>query len=159
MGGRGLRDPAGTRETGGNQGGGNDDHSGMDTRAPWLPTRWPTLVALALAVAMVAGSCGGDDGSAADTPEGRGEQVSEDNGCAACHGIGGVGGVGPAWTGLFGSERRLESGDVVVADGPYLRRSIDDPSAEIVEGYTIEMPENDLSASEIDDIVAYIESL
>lgn len=95
----------------------------------------------------------------ADTPEGRGEQLAEDNGCVSCHEVGGVGGVGPPWAGLYGSERTLESGEVIVADGPYLRRSIADPSAQAVEGYTIEMPENGLSASEIDDVVAYIESL
>lgn len=129
----------------------------MRFSAPRLRVRW---LALGLAVTMVAGACGGgSDDSAADTPEARGEQLAEDNGCVSCHGPDGGGGVGPPWAGLYGSERTLESGEVVVADGPYLRRSIADPRAEAVEGYTIEMPEIGLSASEIDDVVAYIESL
>lgn len=131
----------------------------MSRRASRIRPRWPALAALALAGSLLVGACGGDDDSAADTPEGRGEQLADDRGCVACHGVGGVGGVGPGWIGLFGSERNLESGDVVVADGPYLERSIAEPAAEIVQGYTVEMPENDLSASEIDDVVAYIESL
>ncbi len=112
----------------------------MRPPASGFPTRWSALAVLALAGSMVAGACGGGDDRAADTPEARGEQLVEDNGCIACHGAGGVGGVGPGWIGLFGSERNLESGEVVVADGPYLERSIADPAAEIVQGYTIEMP-------------------
>jgi cytochrome c oxidase subunit 2 len=107
---------------------------------------------------VLAGACGGGDADA-DTPEARGEQLAEDNGCVSCHGPDGGGGVGPPWAGLYGSERNLESGDVVVADGPYLERSITDPGAELVQGYTIEMPENALSTSEVNDVVAYIESL
>lgn len=131
----------------------------MNPGASRFPARWSILAALALGGAILAGACGGGDESAADTPEGRGEQLAEDSGCVACHGVDGVGGVGPKWTGLLGSERTLESGAVVVADGPYLARSIADPAAEVVEGYTVVMPENGLSASEIDDVVAYIESL
>ena len=128
----------------------------MNLRAPRLRTRW---LAAALAGTVLVGACGGGDDADADTPEARGEQLAEDNACVSCHGVGGVGGVGPKWTGLFGSEQRLESGEVVVADGPYLERSIAEPGSQVVEGYTIEMPENQLSASEIDDVVAYIESL
>jgi cytochrome c oxidase subunit 2 len=132
----------------------------MNRRASRFRSRWSVLPAVALAGTVLVGGCGGGEGGGdADTTEARGEQLAEDAGCVACHGVGGVGGVGPKWTGLFGSERRLESGEVVVADGPYLERSIAEPSSQLVEGYTIEMPENQLSASEIDDVVAYIESL
>ena len=132
----------------------------MQQRAASVRSHRPVGAALALVLAgtTLAGACGGDD-TAADTQEGRGEQVADDKGCVACHGVAGVGGVGPKWTGLFGSQRNLESGETVVADGPYLERSIADPAAQVVQGYTVEMPENDLTASEIDDVVAYIESL
>jgi len=134
-----------------------DDLFRMCMRASRFRFRW---VALAVAGLMVAGACGGDDdGTTGDTPEARGEQLVEDNGCVSCHGVKGVGGVGPAWVGLYGSERNLESGDTVVADGPYLARSITEPGAEVVQGYTVVMPENGLSTSEVDDVVAYIESL
>ena len=122
------------------------------------PSRFRWL-ALVLAGLLLTGACGGDDDTAADTPEGRGEQLADDNGCVSCHGVGGVGGVGPTWIGLYGSERNLESGTTVVADGPYLERSIMEPGAQRVQGYTIDMPENGLSASEVADLVAYIESL
>ena len=128
----------------------------MCRRASTLRSRW---LAPVLAGLLLVSACGGDGDSSADTPEGRGEQLVDDNGCVSCHGVGGVGGVGPAWTGLYGSQRNLESGKTVVADGPYLERSITDPGAERVQGYTVDMPENDLSASEVSDVVAYIESL
>lgn len=81
------------------------------------------------------------------------------SGCAACHGRDGEGGVGPAWVGLAGSERTLDDGRTLVADVDYLRRSITDPGADVVAGYTIRMPVAALSETEVDDLVTYIQVL
>lgn len=67
--------------------------------------------------------------------------------------------MGPAWVGLAGSVRQLESGAEVIADRDYLRRSIVDPNADIVTGYTVRMPVVKLSDDEIDALIAYIEAL
>jgi cytochrome c oxidase subunit 2 len=53
----------------------------------------------------------------------------------------------------------LDDGTTVVADAAYLRRSVVDPQAQLVEGYTVFMPTVDLNADEVDAIVAYIEEL
>lgn len=53
----------------------------------------------------------------------------------------------------------LEDGSVVVADESYLDRSIQQPGAQIVAGYTTKMPENSLSEQQIDAVVAYISEL
>ena len=65
-------------------------------------------------------------------------------------------GAGPSWVGLAGSTVELDDGSTPVADEAYLRRSISEPQAQRVAGYTIAMPENGLSEDEVDAIVAYI---
>ena len=107
----------------------------------------------------------GDDGRGAtpgpalpaDAEAGR--ALARDKGCAACHGGDGQGGIGPAWVGLAGSTVTLDDGSTVVADDAYLTRAIAEPNADIVAGYTIQMPENSLNDAEVAQIVAYIRSL
>jgi cytochrome c oxidase subunit 2 len=53
----------------------------------------------------------------------------------------------------------LSDGTSVVADRAYLTESIADPSAKKVAGYSIVMPSNSLSDTEIGRIVDYIEAL
>ncbi len=114
--------------------------------------------AVAVAFAIVFGACGGDDGGLSEQAA-RGKQTSISNGCASCHGVQGQGGVGPSWVDLAGSERELEDGTTVIADDEYLIRSILEPDAEVVAGYTIAMPANGLSEEQADNIVAYIKEL
>jgi mono/diheme cytochrome c family protein len=132
------------------------DRSGMP--------REPRPVRLALgvlgSVALLAfAACGSDSGPELSEAGARGRKVSNSNGCASCHGTDGQGGVGPEWVGLAGSDVTLEGGSVVVADDDYLRQAIVDPSAQIVAGYTLKMPENDLSDDEVTDVIAYIHDL
>ena len=91
--------------------------------------------------------------------ERRGRDLAVARGCESCHGNGGSGGVGPAWTGRAGTEVTLVDGTVVVADDDYLRRAIAQPQLEVVAGYTLRMPPNDLTADEIELIVAYLKGL
>jgi cytochrome c oxidase subunit 2 len=123
--------------------------------------------AITIVTASAAVSCGddgGETGSGTAPPAGgaavvNGEQLSRSSGCAGCHGSDFGGGAGPGWVGLAGSERTLVDGTVVIADTAYLTRAIADPSAEVVAGYTLRMPANNLSDAEIADIVAFIETL
>lgn len=89
----------------------------------------------------------------------KGEQLARSNGCAGCHGQNFGGGAGPSLVGLAGAEVLLADGTTVVADTAYLVRSIANPGAELVADYNLRMPANSLSDAEIDDIVAYIETL
>jgi cytochrome c oxidase subunit II len=110
--------------------------------------------AAAVALTVVSG-CGDDD----DVPAGlsaearRGVELADDNGCSACHRSGAV---GPRWESLYGSMVELDDGSTVVADEEYLTRAITDPGADIVAGFDVEMPDNDLSDEEVASIVAYI---
>ena len=92
-----------------------------------------------------------------------GKKTSRRKGCAACHSFNGKRKPGPTWKGLYGSDRRLTTGQVVVADEEYLRRSILKPRAEIVKGWPrSSMPKNlrrKLSDKQIEAIIALIKSL
>lgn len=105
------------------------------------------------------------------TPEERGEVWYTQFGCNSCHSLDGSVVVGPSWQGLYGSERQLQSGETVVADEEYLRMSILEPHAQIVEGFTAAMPqtfaeqfaaEEERYGGEVDivaDLIAYIQTL
>lgn len=116
-------------------------------------------VVCTVAIAIGASACGGGDDGGLSEQAARGKQTSISNGCASCHGTDGQGGVGPAWTGLAGSEVELEDGTTVVADNDYLLRSILEPMAEIVPGYSVNMPQNSLTEEQAQDIIAFIEEL
>jgi cytochrome c oxidase subunit 2 len=119
------------------------------------------LVPALAVIAVVVGACGGDEpsGEGLSPAAGRGQQLARSQGCASCHGAAGQGGVGPAWTGTLGSTVTLTDGSQVVVDEAYLTRAITDPSAQVVEGFSVAMPENRLSDEQVADLVAYIVSL
>ncbi len=61
------------------------------------------------------------------------------NGCTGCHSIDGAKGVAPTFKGLFGSKRSVLANGAendVTADELYIRRSILDPPAEVVKGFS-----------------------
>lgn len=116
-----------------------------------------TLTAL---LAVGAASCGSDDGTAGlSEAAARGKRTSNGNGCASCHGANGQGGVGPKFTGLAGTIVELDDGSEVLADDAYLTRAIVVPDFEIRPGYAVRMPENNLTAAQTADIVAWINEL
>ena len=69
------------------------------------------------------------------TPEERGEQFYVEFGCNSCHTLDGSTGVGPSWQGIYGRETVLDDGTTVIADDAYLRTSILNPNAQIVQGF------------------------
>lgn len=89
--------------------------------------------------------------------------MAQNNGCLACHSTDGSPLVGPSWKGIYGSQEALTDGTTVEVNAEYLRESIVDPNAKIVEGFTPNlMPAaygDSLSDSDIDAIIAYIKSL
>jgi cytochrome c oxidase subunit 2 len=167
-----MTDVTAGRSTRGNSGRSPGDHDMVDMssltppdRAARLPLAAAgarrALASVATAALLAVGlACGGDDASAELSPAAeRGRDISNTNGCAACHGTNGQGGAGPAWQGLYGSDVELEDGTVVVADEAYLKRAIVDPDAERTAGSQLRMPMNDLGAEEVADVIAYIRAL
>jgi len=66
----------------------------------------------------------------------RGKTLFADDGCAACHSLSGAAGAGPSLNGAAGRTVELADGTSVTADDAYLERSLTDPDADIVKGYT-----------------------
>jgi cytochrome c oxidase subunit 2 len=111
------------------------------------------------------------------TPEDRGEiwHGAEGFGCISCHTTDGTPGVGPTWLGVYGRQETLDDGSTITVDDAYIRESIFDPTAKIVQGFAPAMPQNyqelfsakeaEILASqgvEIDivaDLIAYMKTL
>jgi len=95
-------------------------------------------------------------------PVARGEQLSQQFGCANCHSVDGSKKIGPTWAGLYESEVPLADGTTAVADEAYLAQSIVNPNVQIVAGYPANvMPSfaQTLDQTQVESIVAYIKSL
>lgn len=92
-----------------------------------------------------------------------GKSLVVQNGCRACHSIDGSPGVAPTWKGLFGSTVTLNDGSTIAADEQFLRESILNPDAKVVQGFLPGlMPKTfgqTLTAEQIDAIIAYLKTL
>ena len=128
-----------------------------------MATRRRSRVAVTAAVfgavfgAVACGSDAPEVSLSAAAADGRALTLS--SGCAACHGANGGGGVGPAFVGLYMSDRPLADGTIVTADEDYLVESIMMPGVKQVKGYSLPMPSNSLTREQVDLIVTYISEL
>jgi cytochrome c oxidase subunit 2 len=95
------------------------------------------------------------------SPAAAGQQMFESLGCASCHGANAEGGRGPALLGVYGSNVVLNNNQTVRADEAYVRESILNPQAKIVNGFGPIMPsfQGQLSEEQLLQLVAYIKSL
>jgi cytochrome c oxidase subunit 2 len=89
-----------------------------------------------------------------------GATVFRDRQCGLCHGYVDTG-DGPTLRGLWGSRVTLDDGTAVTADAAYIRESIVDPDAKVVEGYepgTMGESVDGLTDAEVDALVRLIKS-
>jgi len=105
----------------------------------------------------------GCSGAQQEKPPGL--KLLEVNGCLACHSLDGAKGIGPTLKGLFGSEVVVNANGnqrTMRADRDYLKRSILEPQAEVVEGFRPNMPTHfkaQLGDKDLNTILDYLESL
>jgi cytochrome c oxidase subunit II len=94
------------------------------------------------------------------SPAAAGEALFEAQGCVSCHAAG-TGQRGPQLAGLFGTTVHFEDGGTSVADENYLRESILDPQAHLVQGYQAIMPtyQGLLSEENVMQLIAYLKTL
>ena len=119
----------------------------------------PTLEALAI-TAPVAVPAGAAAAAGGEPSAERGEQLYISYGCNACHSTDGTVLVGPSWKGIYGSQEALEGGGSATVDDDYIRESIHDPYAKLVEGFGELMPTGlGVTDEEIDSIIEYIKTL
>ena len=90
----------------------------------------------------------------------QGAQLFQSLGCVSCHRAGEMQ-RGPQLEGLFGKTVHLAGGATAVADERYLRESILDSSAKVVEGYQPLMPtyRGLINEEQILQLIAYIKGL
>jgi cytochrome c oxidase subunit 2 len=100
--------------------------------------------------------------SISDDPVIRGQTLYTQYGCNACHSLDGSQLVGPSFSGLYGKDEQLESGETINVDEAYLFDSIRNPGNQIVAGYPNVMPQNISDAmtdEQIRDLIEFIKSL
>jgi cytochrome c oxidase subunit 2 len=89
-----------------------------------------------------------------------GEQVFAEKTCNTCH-KNTSGALGPSLDGVFGSVREFGDGTSTVADENYIRESILEPRARLVQGYQALMPtfQGQVDEEELVLLIEYIKSL
>ncbi len=94
-------------------------------------------------------------------PAEAGKQLYTRRNCQQCHSLDGTAGTGPSFKGIFGHQTALEGGSSVMVDENYIRESILEPQAKVVQGYKPVMPtyKGILSDEEISDLIEFIKSL
>lgn len=95
------------------------------------------------------------------TPVEQGRDLFENKlGCASCH-AGGPQQRGAKLEGIYGHDVKLVGGQTVVANDEYIRNSILNPGAQVVEGFQPIMPtfKGQVTEEQLVSLVAYIKSL
>ena len=88
-----------------------------------------------------------------------GQKILDDNGCTACHSLDGSPSAGGTFKGLYGSKRLLTTGATVVADDQYIRQSIEQPEAKVVQGFDPIMPPVTLPEADLNAVIEYLKTL
>ena len=99
--------------------------------------------------------------AASASPAELGKKLYEQQGCQACHTIDGSPKIGPTFKGAFGREEKLSDGSKITVDENYIRQSILEPQAKIVQGFAPAMPtyQGKLSDRELTAIIEYLKTL
>lgn len=131
----------------------------------WLTTGSQPLTAGGAGAAAggagaAAGGAGGAGGGQTQSPAAAGEALFTQLGCNACHLPEGKG-PGPSLVGVYNKPVDLTSGQAVTVDDSYLRESIVNPNAKVVQGYGPAMPtyQGRVTDAQILQLIAYIKSL
>jgi cytochrome c oxidase subunit 2 len=109
---------------------------------------------------LLLAACGNDSvPRQAQTPVERGLALANGNACTACHMLNGSRGIGPSWVGIYGSTRTFSDGTSALVDDAYLRRSILEPAAQVVEGFDYVMVPAPVTVQQVLDIIALVKAL
>ncbi|MCP4537922.1 MAG: cytochrome c oxidase subunit II [Chloroflexi bacterium] len=99
---------------------------------------------------------------AAEEGDASSAQYAQTFGCLGCHSTDGSELVGPTFQGLFDSQRTFDDGTSGTADETYLRESILDPGAQVVQGFSDVMRKDyadQLAEEQIEALVEFIKGL
>ena len=89
-----------------------------------------------------------------------GELTFNQAGCSTCHSLDGSAKVGPTFKGLFGRQEKIFGQGSLTVDENYIRESILEPQAKLVEGFPPAMPtfKGQLSDRRVLGLVEYIKT-
>ncbi|MCB9568093.1 MAG: cytochrome c oxidase subunit II [Myxococcales bacterium] len=90
-----------------------------------------------------------------------GARVFAKRGCESCHSVDGTTKTGPSLKGKYGAQETLADGSTVTIDDNYIRESLMEPNAKIVQGFAPQMPSftGQLTDEQIVGLIEYIKSL
>lgn len=90
-----------------------------------------------------------------------GKQLVDEWACTTCHSTDGSQMTGPTWQGIFDSETHLTDGSTITVDENYLRESMLEPGAKVVEGFPNVMNtyQGQLNDEQINAIIEYLKTL
>jgi cytochrome c oxidase subunit 2 len=100
-----------------------------------------------------------------ESPTATGKRIMQNIGCFACHTIDGTKLVGPSFKGIWGKEHTVKTGKEmrqVLVDEEYIRSSIYDPNADVVDGFGKGLMlsyEGQLSEDDIGNIIEYLKTV
>ena len=100
-----------------------------------------------------------------ESPGATGKKIMQNIGCFACHTIDGTKLVGPSFKGIWGEEQTVVTGKEtrkVKVDEEYIKRSIYDPNADVVEGFMKGLMvsyNGQLSEEDIASIIEYLKTV
>jgi len=99
-------------------------------------------------------------GKAEESPAAAGAKLFQDLACITCHRPGAEA-RGPMLTNVFGNQVELQGGAKVLADEAYLRESILNPAAKVVNGFQPVMPtfQGLVTEEQLLQLIAYVRSL
>lgn len=91
-------------------------------------------------------------------PAQMGAKLFATRGCPTCHSLDGTRIQGPALNGVFGRSQTMSDGTTITADENYLRESILNPQAKLVQGYPGVMPafQGQLTEEQVDALIAFL---
>jgi len=103
--------------------------------------------------------------AAIDSPSATGKRIMQNIGCFACHTLDGTKLVGPSFKGIWGAQHTVVTGRetrTVTVDEEYIKRSIYDPNADVVDGFGKGLMlsyEGQLSDDDIENIIEYLKTV
>lgn len=100
-----------------------------------------------------------------DAPGATGKRIMQNIGCFACHTVDGTKLVGPSFKGIWGEEQTVVTGGSarkIKVDEEYIKRSIYDPNADVVEGFMKGLMvsyQGQLSEEDVANIIEYLKTV
>lgn len=105
------------------------------------------------------------EAAAMESPGANGKKIMQNIGCFACHTVDGTKLVGPSFKGIWGHEATVITGGqkrTVTVDEEYIKKSIYDPNADVVDGYMKGLMvsyQGQLKDEDIEEIIEYLKTV